>query len=538
MLRRPSAAAWCAIALALATGAVGVRYNAWGVGGADSSGYANQAELWLAGRLTTPLPLAAGAPWPEPESAFAPLGFRQALTPAAMVPTYPPGLPLALASVQLVAGRTGTHLLVPALAALTVWLAFALGRRIQSRAAGLLAAAGVATSPILLRQATQIMSDVPAAAWWTAALAIAYRGTARAAIASGLASAAAVLTRPNLVPASLAVLALVLAVARLQSAAPGSRSTPARVRIAHAAWWLLGFLPGCLMVAVVHTVLYGSPLRSGYGSGGDLYNLANVLPNLHRYTSWLAETESPILALALLAGFVAGRTRSTAHGPADAHEAWPLWPLLAFVILVVLSYLPYATFDDWWYTRFLLPALPAAFVLAAATIDSLAGRVGGRWRPALVAAIAALVAWSSLASARSLGSFRLAANERRYADVAHALSPAAASRGVLVAVQHSGSLRYETGRPTLRWDFVPPDRLDAALAYIRSRGFEPFIVLDSTEEPEFKARFQAGSPIGNLDWPPMLEVRAPTAVRVFDPAQRAVFVNGGHVETRVVIHRR
>ncbi len=43
----------------------GIARNSWTAGGADQYAYVSQADLWLNGDLTVPIPLAATAPWPE-----------------------------------------------------------------------------------------------------------------------------------------------------------------------------------------------------------------------------------------------------------------------------------------------------------------------------------------------------------------------------------------------------------------------------------------------------------------------------------------
>jgi hypothetical protein len=305
-----------------------------------------------------------------------------------------------------------------------------------------------------------------------------------------------------------------------------------------AARWLLGVVPGCLAVAAINAALYGSPLRSGYGSLEDLYAFQNVWPNLHRYTSWLAATESPLLWLAVLAGVIP-RRRTTTTAEARGLErslSEPIWPAIAFAVLIVSAYLPYVVFDDWWYIRFLIPALPAAFVLGAVAVSRIATWLSPRWRGLIVVATTLVAGWSSIRSVRSLDSLSLAANERRYTAIAAAL-PAAPTRTMAFAVQHSGSLRYYTAQPTLRWDYLPPDGLETAFTYVRSHGYQPLIVLDAGEETQFKTRFSA-SPVGALDWPPLIELRTPTIVRVYDPAQRPVFMAGGRIHTRVVFPQR
>jgi hypothetical protein len=62
---------------------------------------------------------------------------------------------------------------------------------------------------------------------------------------------AAVLTRPNLVPLAIVFVPI------LVSYRPFARRL---------AWFALGVAPGCVAVAVLNHHLYGSPMRSRYGS--------------------------------------------------------------------------------------------------------------------------------------------------------------------------------------------------------------------------------------------------------------------------------
>ena len=53
---------------------------------------------------------------------------------------------------------------------------------------------------------------------------------------------------------------------------------------------------------------------------------------------------------------------------------WLTGLLLALAIVNVACYLPYVVFNDWWYLRFMLPAIAMLLVLMVATLDSIAAR--------------------------------------------------------------------------------------------------------------------------------------------------------------------
>ena len=213
-----------ALAVAVCAGVVAWAYGTESAAGADASGYLNAAKLFAAGSTSIAQPLAADAPWPDALRTMAPLGFRVGRDPQRLVPTYPPGLPLVYAVAMHVHPRAWT-VVVPILAATVVFVTFLVGARFTSPRAALLAACGMAASPVFLFHAVQPMSDVPATAWWMLAVTCALHRTSGWSVASGLAAGAAILTRPNLAP-----LACRRAPARLARAAPRIRNGPRRHR--------------------------------------------------------------------------------------------------------------------------------------------------------------------------------------------------------------------------------------------------------------------------------------------------------------------
>jgi hypothetical protein len=85
------------------------------------------------------------------------------------------------------------------------------------------------------------------------------------------------------------------------------------------------------------------------------------------------------------------------------------------------------------------------------------------------------------------------------------------------------------------WDSIEPGSLDAVIRWLQGQGFEPFLVIEQWEEPLFRARFAGRSTVGDLDWPPRFDVER--QVRIYSPADRDVFRQGGRVATEFVLHR-
>jgi hypothetical protein len=67
---------------------------------------------------------------------------------------------------------------------------------------------------------------------------------------------------------------------------------------------------------------------------------------------------------------------------------------------------------------------------------------------------------------------------------------------------------------------------------VRSRGFEPFLLFETWEEPAFRTRFGAQSVIGRLDWRPAAEVAS--QVRVYRPGDRERYLRGVQPPTEYV----
>src|SRR5262249_20251510 len=137
---------------------------------------------------------------------------------------------------------------------------------------------------------------IPVTMWFVLAWWLVLDGRTLSVALAGLATSAAILTRPNLAPLA-GVLFLFAA-----------REQP---RVARAFAYALGALPGVLAVAAINNQLYGNAAMSGYGSLRELFDWSNVGPNLQRYPVWLVQLHTPAILLSLAAPFVAEREPDT-----------------------------------------------------------------------------------------------------------------------------------------------------------------------------------------------------------------------------------
>lgn len=508
-------------ALLVAVFAAGVHWGTFAVGGSDSYCYVHQAAGWASGHLQVVEPLALEAPWPDAPLTFAPAGHIPSPTVrGAAVPICPAGLSIAMAPL-LWAGRVGggvsgraVFLVVPLFGALLVWSVYLLGSRFSPHV-GLASALLVACSPAFLFQLMQPMSDVPAAALWVLAGAGATGGSRKAPLTAGLATSAALLIRPNLLP-----MGLVLGLFFLLSESESGDGATQGVESSHhltptpAAVFAIACAPGCIAVALIQQMFYGSPLSSGYGPLAGLFAIDHIVPNAIRYATWMWQSHTPVWLIALGALFlIPGRLTAL---------------LLSLVVANVLCYLPYVVFNDWWYLRFVLPGIAMLLVLTIATIDSIAVLLAPRKGAPYTAMIAIALSLFFVREARARNVFDLHRLEARYERAGTYVATHLPPNALVIASWESGSIRYYSHRKTLVWDVLDPAWLDRAIAYGRMRGLEPYLLFEGWEEPIFRQRF-AGSAVARLDWPPAAEIAG--QVRIYRPEDRERYLRGDATAT-------
>jgi hypothetical protein len=119
-----------------------------------------------------------------------------------------------------------------------------------------------------------------------------------------------------------------------------------------------------------------------------------------------------------------------------------------------------------------------------------------------------------------LGVFGLKYGDERYVEVAR-FGQTLPERAVFLAVQHSGSLSYYTGRPILRWDAIAPSELDTVVDKLLTRRHHLYLVLDDWEEPHMRARF-AGTRSVALLGQPLLTAGIGLRAKVFEIAGSTV----------------
>jgi hypothetical protein len=460
--------------------------------GADASGYLSQAAMWASADLFhMDRSVRVGSEldgWLSTPLGWRPIDLSDIIY-GRQAPTYPPGLPLLMAIPHALGGIDGANVVVMASAGIAIVATAFLASQLAGGVAAVIAAVLLGFTPIFLFQSIQPMSDVPVTAAWMFCFALFARRGGSYDVPAGIACAIAVLIRPNLAP--LAIVPLFLA----------RRKVAFSIPVAIAGVFLAG----------MQAFWYGSPFRSGYGSAEELFAFANIGPNTSRYFTWTLAT-APVMLLGVI-GFWRLRRERIAQAMA------------AFAILVVGSYLVYGVFDDWSYLRFLLPALAVLAIFAAAELSAWIEKWPVVVKVPLLFAVLLGVTAYNVFTARNLDTFKLADRLERVSRVADFINTSVPQNAVILSGEQSGSMRYYTKRPILRWEAATPEALTNAVTKLEQGGRPVFIVLDAWEDAPFRAKFSGASAVA-LDWPPMLEAGTTNRTRLWRLSDRARFLRG------------
>jgi hypothetical protein len=177
--------------------------------------------------------------------------------------------------------------------------------------------------------------------------------------------------------------------------------------------------------------------------------------------------------------------------------------LLVWFASFFLFYCFWAAYDTWWYTRFLLPAIPALLLAGLlAARDWLRPREGAGGRPLrllLVFAAFAFVIASETYRVRDLGVLQFGEGEKVYAEASRWAERKVPPYSLMVSMQMSGALRYYTSLIPVRWDRIEPEHLPVLREHARAHGYQWFALLFPTENEELEKRLPWGwTKVGTL----------------------------------------
>lgn len=411
------------VVLLVVVAAVLLQNRSHGIAGADRSGYMNLARMLSRGERTLPLPnMCDGC---EPYW-FTPLGFVPAPDRVHMSSFYPAGLPLHLLVTEAVSPICGV---------LLVFFTFLLGRRLHSEVAGLIAALFMALCAVFGFESLQVMSDVPAAMWSAAAVLAVVEGRERGwlHVLGGVCFGVAVLVRPT------SLLLLPVLAVGLGGLKPALR-------------FALGGVPCALFLGWYNLGAFGSVLATGYAAAGATREFAWSYFGARavHYLTWTVVQFSIVACVAAAWGM---RRRVL---------------LAVWFVPFFLFYSFYYSYNEWWYTRFLLPAYPALAVAAGIAFAEL------KWRRVAYAAVILIAAWQL----RQIARFGVLHTDE---EQGRAMVPVAwaarhlPARALVFSHEYSGALLHESSLRPVRFDLAPPGRALADYAVLMEHEIAPFL---------------------------------------------------------------
>jgi len=456
------------IAGLIAYGVMLYRHLSFGAGGSDSSGYLNEARLMVSGRMIRPIAmlqtLHLTSEWGH---VFLPLGFLSAPHDGRrMVPSYPPGLPAHFAVAGWIGGWSVAPFLVPLLAGLTsLALMFVLARQFGLSPWNALAASAIlGICPIFLFMSAQPMSDIVATVWSIAAIvcALAAEKKPMMAAAAGAAFAIGVCIRPSNMLLAIAV------------------GFALRWRVSRLAIAVAAATPFAIALMVWNNALFGNPLRTGYGDMDYMLSWANYHERFPHYTYWLAVQLSPLI---FPGGLLVAFDRRV--------ESWRRALLLSWFVPFFVFYCFYGAYETWWYTRFLLPAIPPLIIGFFLLIRDL--RTPRVVMAILVVAILAV----ALREDRKIRPLAVGEGESIYPEVVHWAEQRLPPDALVVTHGFSGSFLYYSGRSIVRWDQLDQDQFELLRAYVGAANLRWYALVSSEEFMEVQTRMPGvWTPIG------------------------------------------
>jgi hypothetical protein len=226
---------------------------------------------------------------------------------------------------------------------------------------------------------------------------------------------------------------------------------------------------------------------------------------------WLWQSEGVFAFLALL--------------PLLVPRARPDWltrqlviPCATFAGLLCLSYFFYVHFHDWWYLRFFLPAFTLLFILLAAAVTWLTRTLPAAIALPLLVVFLAFYVQQRVEFILGLGTLTIGHGEGRYIALAEYVEKELPPNAVFISMQHSGTLRFYSGRRTLRFDFIPPGEFSSTIDWLTAHDHRPFLILEDWEEAIYRDHLATvGDRLARLDMGIVAELRRPVRVRVYDP---------------------
>jgi len=454
-------------------GSMMILWTGYGLGGCDSYGYGSLAKMVTKLKATESIKeLSEFNLSQDYADLFIPPCYLHGPKPGTISNVFSIGLPLQAAAAASIFGwDVGPYLVSPLSVTLSMLLLYLIGLEL-GLSRKLSAAGGVLLGlfPTVVSHGLVLMSDAPTMFWSAAAVFAALRSRKNPhwVIASGFAFSVVILTR------SMNVLLLF----PIFFALPISIKSLIR--------FVLGGLPAAVLFFAYNWAAYGSPLKMGYiviGQQG-YFGLSGYMTVLSQYIYWISTQMSPT-ALVFWAATVINKSIQ--------------WRDRALIISwFATHYLFYCLqnfrFDDdahWWFTRYMLPAMPAVILgflltiqyitnLIAASIDNGDKRAIGKFvAPLLLFPV--LV--TSVAQIHRYGTHLVGAGMEERKNATRMAGEIIPQKSLIVSSEYSGTVKYYIDRYSLRYDHLSPGQWDIVKDRVKEKGYQLYALLFYEDEP-------------------------------------------------------
>jgi hypothetical protein len=395
-------------------------YNQEYVGGSDWYGYYSLSLLLKQGRVDLPVGLPPGQYPP-----IAPLSYF--VKDGKVLQQYPPGYPLLMA----LAGFIGLEFYVtPILGILSIILMFLLIKDLTDTWIAALLSLLWAFSPIVMYGSTSVMSDLPATVFILLSL---YFYRKKKIIPSALALGFSLVVRPTNVLYCLIFLPMLL-----------------KETWKDKQWIKFGlyFAVPVSLYGIYNWLLYGLPWKTGYTDFSDHLLTSVFFNHLVFYIKEIIIQFTPFLIIfALLVIWKKNKDLLFYAG----------W----FLIFLIFYSFWRSGGDTWWWTRFLLPAWPALFFLAALGLKNLSTFIQSKGKPAKspvnisLTLLTAVIIIYFVIYGFNHGDIWEKNKGKIYYDTSKAIAEAVPANSFVGSIEFSGCIRLYTGIETFNSSYYP-----------------------------------------------------------------------------------
>jgi hypothetical protein len=395
-------------------------YNQEYVGGSDWYVYYSLSLLLKQGRVDLPVGLPPGQYPP-----IAPLSYF--VKDGKVLQQYPPGYPLLMA----LAGFIGLEFYVtPILGILSIILMFLLIKDLTDTWIAALLSLLWAFSPIVMYGSTSVMSDLPATVFILLSL---YFYRKKKIIPSALALGFSLVVRPTNVLYCLIFLPMLL-----------------KETWKDKQWIKFGlyFAVPVSLYGIYNWLLYGLPWKTGYTDFSDHLLTSVFFNHLVFYIKEIIIQFTPFLVIfALLVIWKKNKDLLFYAG----------W----FLIFLIFYSFWRSGGDTWWWTRFLLPAWPALFFLAALGLKNLSTFIQSKGKPAKSLVNISLTLLTTVIIIYFViygfnhGDIWEKNKGKIYYDTSKAIAEAVPANSFVGSIEFSGCIRLYTGIETFNSSYYP-----------------------------------------------------------------------------------